>query len=311
MAQQGSRPPGSGRRPAAGGLGGSRVTGGNSWDDPAGTDEEYPPWAGPAVGPRRAEQRETGRRNGLGSPPDLAAPGFRRRMAAERSRRRSLITWVWGGAAVLVAVIVAGLVFVLGGHSSTSTSSGGLVTTFQPGEFQAVPSSCTSVAPATLNQYLPGKRRVIAPHSLDGNAQSLCTWTLDARPVYRVLEVTVQAYAPSGLASGDGSATFAAVDAYRQALQTLRHPAKATHLPPATVTAVPKLGTGAFAALQVVLARGDATDIMTVVARDRNVVATVVLQGPHVSHGGYAPAPVAQLQAGAIAAARNVVSRLH
>ena len=92
-----------------------------------------------------------------------------------------------------------------------------MVTTFQPGELKTVPNACSAVTAATLNQYLPGSRRVVTPRSLYGSAQSLCDWTLDAKPMYRVLEVTVRAYAPSGLASGNGSATFAAKDAYQQA----------------------------------------------------------------------------------------------
>ena len=231
-------------------------------------------------------------------------------MALARSKRRSQMIWVWGGAAVAVAGIMAGLLFALGGSPAKTTSKGGFVTTFLPGEFRTVPSACASVTPATLGQYLPGHRRMIAPHSLDGSAQSLCNWTLDAPPVYRVLEVTVQAYAPSGLASGDGSATFAAADAYQQALQAKRHPARDTHLPPATVTGVPGLGSAAFAALQVVLARGDATDLETVVARDRNVLVTVVFQAPHGHTARYGPVSPVQLQAGAVAAARDILSKL-
>jgi hypothetical protein len=219
--------------------------------------------------------------------------------------------WVWGGAAVAVAVIVAGLLFALGSSPASKGSTGGLVTTFQPGEFQTVPSACASVTTATLGQYLPGHRRMIAPHSLDGSAQSLCNWTLDAPPVYRVLEVTAQAYAPSGLASGDGSATLAAGDAYQQALQAKQHPAKDTHLPPATVTGVPGLGTIAFAALQVVPARGDATDLETVVVRDHNVLVTVVFQGPHGHTARYKPVSPVLLRAGAVATARDILSRLH
>jgi hypothetical protein len=219
--------------------------------------------------------------------------------------------WVWGGAAIAVVVILVAVLFTLGGGPAKKASSGGLVTTFLPGEFRTVPTVCTSVTSATLGQYLPGKLRVVAPHSLDGSAQSLCNWTLDAAPLYRVLEVTAQAYAPSGLATGDGSATFAATDAYQQALQAKQHPARATHLPAATVTALPGLGTTAFAALQVVATRPDATDLETVVARDHNVIVTVVFQGAHGHTGRYGPVSPALLQAGAAAAARDVLSQLH
>jgi len=219
--------------------------------------------------------------------------------------------WVWGGAAVAVAAIVAGLLFTLGGNSAPKTSLPGLVTTYQPGEVKTAPSACTSVTSATLGQYLPGHRRMVAPHSLDGGAQSLCNWTLDAAPVYRVLQVSVQAYSPSALATGNGSATSAATDAYKLALQAKQHPAKNTHLPPALMTSVPGLGTTAFGALQVVLARGASTDLETVVVRDHNVIVTVVFQGPHGHTGRYGPVSVTLLRAGATATARDIVSQLH
>jgi len=219
--------------------------------------------------------------------------------------------WVWGGAAVAVAAIVAGLLFTLGGNSAPKTSLPGLVTTYQPGEVKTAPSACTSVTSATLGRYLPGHRRMVAPHSLNGSAQSLCNWTLDAAPVYQVLQVSVQAYAPSALATGNGSATSAATDAYQQDLQAKQHPAKNTHLPPALMTSVPGIGTTAFGALQVVLARGASTDLETIVVRDHNVIVTVVFQGPHGHTGRYGPVSVTLLRAGATATARDIVSQLH
>ena len=336
MADQGSRPPRSGRQPTAGSRSDPRGTGRRYWDEPDGNDEEYPPWAGPGVTPRWADQEARQRRAhprqdapGHGGPAaraDARAPaairqddddrdrpgrGSRRRKAAARSRRRSRITWVWGVAALVVVLIVAAMLFLLGRNQPAPAPSDGFVSTFQHGEFKTVPNACTAVASTTLNQYLPGKRRMVAPHSLDGAAQSLCNWTLDAPPLYRVLEVNVQAYSPSGLATGNGSATNAAVDVYQQAGQTMRHPAKATHLPPATVTELHGLGTAAFAALQVVLARGDSTDLETVVARDRNVVITVVVQGPHARNGRYRAASQSELQSRAIAAATDIVRGLH
>ena len=335
MAEQGSPPPRSGRLPTAGRRGDSAATGRGYWDEPAGTDEEAPPWAGPGVTPRRAGQDARRHRPQAGpdapghgghaaraeAPPSPAGtwqddepawePGSRSRKAAARSRRRSRITWVWAAAAVAVVLIVAAVVVKLSGHHAAPVSSDGFVTTFQRGEFKTVPNSCTAVTSATLGQYLPGKRRVVAPRSLNGSAQSLCNWTLDAPPLYRVLEVNAQAYAPSGLATGNGSATNAAIDTYQQALATMRHPLRATHLPPATVTELHGLGTAAFAALQVVLARGYSTDLETVVARDRNVVITVVMQGPHAHSGRYRAAPQSELQSGAIAAATDIARGLH
>ena len=341
MAEQGFPPPRSGRRPTAGRRGDSHGTGRRSWDEQFGADEEYPPWAGPGVPPRWAEQGAGQRRaearpatgshaapavggdadcyaaTGRDEDTDLPGwfagpgPGWRSRKAAARSRRRSRITWVWGVAALVVVLIVAGMLFLMGRHEPAPDSTAGFVTTFQRGEFKTVPSSCTAVTSATLNQYLPGKRRMVAPQSLDGKAQSLCNWTLDAPPVYRVLSVTAQAYAPSGLATGTGSATFAAMDAYQHALATMRHPLRTTHLPVATVTPLHGVGAVAFVALQVVRTRGLATDLETVVARDHNVVVTVVMQGPHSRSGRYHAAQQAELQSGAIAAAKDVVAGLH
>ena len=339
MAEQGSPPPWSGRPPTASRRGDSRATGRRSWDEQFDTDEEYPPWAGPGVTPRwaghEARQRRAHGRPSAGSHgghraveeapapdvtgwDDLPDPGHgpvpagsRSRKAAARSRRRSRILWIWGGAVVAVALIVAGVLVMLGGGNPAPSSGAGFVTTLRPGEFKTVPSACTAVQPATLNQYLPGKRRMVAPQSLYGSAQSLCNWTLDAPPVYRVLSVNAQAYAPSGLATGNGSATSAAIDAYQQALAKMRHPIRATHLPPATVTPLHSVGSVAFAALQIVRTRGLATDLETVVARDRNVVVTVVMQGPHSRSGRYQAAQQSELQSGAIATAKNIVASLH
>ena len=56
--------------------------------------------------------------------------------------------------------------------------------------------------------------------------------------------------------------------------------------------------------------QGLATNLETVVARDHNVLVTVVLQGPHARNGNYSAAPQSLLQSGAIAAARDIVAKL-
>jgi hypothetical protein len=325
VAQQGSPPPSS--RPyrrfsAHAGRGGAEPGGGYSWDNDtfAESEQDYPPWAGVEVTPRRAE-REARPREGVDHLPEglperapvgrQAGPGFRSRLLAARSRRTRRMTYIWGGALVAVVVIIAGL-YLAKGHSAAPAQSGGFVQTYLPGEFKTVPSTCASVTTATLSRYLPGTRRQVAPHSLDGRAQSLCNWTVDAPPLYRLLQVNSQAYAPTGLASGNGSATAAATDAYQRALRLKRHPPKATHLPKALLTAVPGLGDSAFAAFQRLSAGGDTTDLMTVVLRHRNVLITVQLQGlDRSSRGRYGPVSVSQLRAGAIAAARDVLSQFH
>jgi hypothetical protein len=359
VAQQGSPPHRFGRSSASTRRE-ARPPGRYSWDDvDSETDEEYPPWAGPGITPRWADQEERDRRRrgrtdqaprppaggplggtGLDSghsqpaaaqwdatPPGASEesapapgrggghrprPGFRSRLAEARARRNRLMLFIWGGAAVVVAVIAVPVVMHLGSHPAPKPVSDGLVTKFQHGEMKTVPKACTAVNTATLTQYLPGHRTSIAPRSLDGKAQSLCDWTVDAPPVYRQLNLTVQAYAPSALATGNGSATQAATDAYATARQQKVQPPKATHMPKATVSQISGLGSQAFAALQVVTAGGDTTDIMTVVVRDRNVLVTVILQGLDKSRTGkYGPVVTPQLRGGAIATAHDVLSHLH
>ena len=240
-------------------------------------------------------------------PPPPVRP--RGRQAAARARRNRRSIYLWGGVLAVAVLVGAGVWFLVSGGSKPAAAPNPLVTTFLPGEFRTVPNACTAVTASTLNQYLPGKRVVASPNSLDGGEASLCSWTLDHQPLYRLLNVQVQAYTPNGLASGDGSATFAAIDGYTAALQQKTSPPKATRLPKATITAISGLGTKAFSALQVTRSPGLKTDLMTVVVRDRNVVLTAVLQG-NSGRGGYGAVSPAQLRAGAIAAARDVIAQL-
>ena len=356
MAQQGPRPPRSGRL---------SPRGDRQWSDDRypDDDEELPPWAGLAVDPRWAEGSTRGKRHapvrpdsGRGAPAGYADPagggtpgghardgygalagydqpgapagydqpaGYdeepgelppppvrpRGRQAAARARRNRRSLYLWGSVLAVAVLVGVGVWFLASGGSKPAAAPDPLVTAFLPGEFRTVPNACTAVNAGTLNQYLPGKRVVASPNSLDGGEASLCSWTLDHRPLYRLLNVQVSAYTPNGLASGDGSATFAAMDGYTAALQQKASPPKATRLPKATIATIPGLGTKAFSALQVTRSPGIKTDLMTVVVRDRNVVLTVVLQG-NSGRGGYGAVSAAQLRAGAIAAARDVIAQL-
>jgi hypothetical protein len=312
VAQQGPQPPRSSRLSAA--------RNGPRWNEAEYPDEneEVPPWAGLAIDPRWADGRDRPGRAAQPEAPESPPPADERaaprvrprgRQAAARARRTRRSLYLWGSVLVVAAVVGGGLYLLLSGGSQPAKVPNAMVTTFLPGEFQDTPNACTAVSAATLNQYLPGTRAVASPASLDGGAASLCTWTLDARPVYRLLNVQVQAYSPNGLASGDGSATNAATDGYAQALQQKTKPPKKTQLPPATITAVAGLGSKAFSAVQKVTAAGVTTDLVTVVARDHNVLVTVVFEGDS-GRGGYAAVPVGQLSAGAVAAARDVLSQL-
>ena len=319
MAQQGPQPPRS-----------SRLYPRNSprWNEADYPDdsEEPPPWAGLAVDPRWADGRQRDRRGApprpgsqrraaeYSPPPDddeLPAPRARPRgrQAAARARRTHRRIYLCGGVLIVAVVVGGGLYLLLGRGNQPAKQPDAMVTTFLPGEFQTTPNACSAVSAATLSQYLPGKRTVASPASLDGGAASLCSWTLDQRPVYRLLNVQAQAYSPNGLASGDGSATNAAIDGYAQALQQKTNPPKLTHLPKATITPIAGLGSKAFSAFQKIRSGGITTDQLTVVARDRNVLVTVVFEGDS-GRGGYQAVPVSQLSAGAVAAARDVLAHL-
>jgi hypothetical protein len=294
-----------------------------------GPDEDLPPWAGLGIyptGPGQKERRprtagddDDDRAGDPAGPPDTdealprdepAGRGRGRRAAAARARksRRRLIAA--GVVVVVVAVVVLGVLGDLPFQSkpAPAPSNSGLVTKFQRGEFRSVPNACDTVSSATLSQYLPGKVAEVS-QALGSSAQSQCTWTLDARPNFRVLSVTSQAYSPSLLASGDGSATFSAIDAYSQQLQTLQHPLKSTKAPKAQLGVVVGLGQTAFSALQV-FRIGNTTDEVTVVARERNVLITVTMQGQERG-GGFGPVPVATLRAAALAAAHEALAALH
>jgi hypothetical protein len=218
-----------------------------------------------------------------------------------------------GGGLVVVAAAVLTVVLLTRGQPGPATvTPGALITTFQPGELRQVPNACHSVPVATVQQYLPGKAKVASPLAVNGSAESACDWTIDQPPVYRLMEVNLLAYAPDGLASGDGSATFAAIDAYDQALQDMQTPPKHSPAPPATVRSLSGFGNQAFSALQVFSVGGAVTDVATVMVRYHNVVVTVTLNGlEHSNRGTYGPVSKPQLAAAALAFAQAAEGSLH
>jgi hypothetical protein len=225
------------------------------------------------------------------------------------SRRRLLVWGIPAVVAIVVAVVV--VVLVTPGSTPAPVTPGSLITTFLPGEIQKVPSACPSVPASTLSSYLPGQRKQAAPPALDGVLDSQCDWTLDQRPVYRLLQVDIQAYTPNGLASGTGSATFAAIDAYAGAMQQKQDPAKDTGAPKGQVTLLKGIGTAAFTATQVYQVGGAVTDVATTVIRYRNVLVTVALDGLDKSNNGhYGPVSMSELSAGSQAVARAAFAQV-
>ncbi len=293
--------------------------------------ESLPPWADlPPAGPPRADLPPVGPPRAdlppVGPPltdpgpgdddaPDEPprAPGSRAQQGAERGAARRRRRWL---------IAIPGLVVVAGGITAAVLLSGspapapvtpdGLITTFQPGELQSVPGACPSVPAATVQHYLPGQVKVASPLQVGGTAESACDWTIDQPPVYRLLQLNLLAYAPNGLASGDGSATNAAIDAYTGAQQALANPPRDSADPRAAVAALSGLGNEAFSAVQVFRRGGAVTDVATVVVRYHNVVVTVTLNGlDHSNRGAYGPVSSADLSAAALAFAQSAEAALH
>jgi hypothetical protein len=276
---------------------------GSGYGDPAGPadlrdDEPEPSWALPETpdddDAPRAKPRE---------------PGRRALAAAARKRRRWVIM---AAAVVVVAGAVIATVLLTGGRPApAAVTPGSLITTFQPGELRQVPSACQAVPAATVQQYLPGKVKQAVPLAVNGAAESACNWTVDQPPVYRLMELNMLAYAPNGLASGDGSATYAAIDAYAQTLADTRNPPKGSPDPRAPVTTLSGLGNQAFSVLQVFREGGAVTDVATVMVRYHNVLVTVTLDGlEHSNKGSYGPVSGSQLSAAALAFARAAEAAL-
>jgi hypothetical protein len=213
---------------------------------------------------------------------------------------------------VVAAGGVTAAIVVPGGPAPAPVIPDGLITTFQPGELQTVPDACGTVPAATVQHYLPGPVKQASPLPIDGSAGSACDWTIDHAPVYRLLELNLLAYAPSGLASGDGSATQAAIDAYSQTQQTLQDPSKGSAEPKATVSTLSGLGDEAFSAAQVFRRGGAVTDVATVVVRYHNVVVSVTLNGlEHSNRGSYGPVSLSDLSSAALAFAQAAEAALH
>jgi hypothetical protein len=302
-------------------------------------ETELPPWAGPLVQPQRAAgtrvRRPAGRVEEYVPPdehPDVwegeerpewpeeeppaqsqpaPRPGRRsgRRAAAARLRKSRRRVYLWCGVAIVVCVIAATVTYGLTNHSPAKLP---YVTSLQKGEFESVPDSCTAVSPAVLNQYLPATgssgaahRNVVATQSTSTDSQ--CSFTVDVKPSFLLLTVGAQSYQPFAAASGDGSASDNALDQFGAAKQTLARPPKKSPLPPATITSLSGLGTQAFLAVALEHVGRIRDDVVTVIALDRNVIITVELTAQ--DSGGYGPVVVSTLEAGARAAASNVLAK--
>jgi hypothetical protein len=280
-------------------------TGGDDEEDP-------PPWAGLTIRPARAGGART-KAEAEAEPEQAdaaAAPATPRRRGRGRARatrlrksRRRVV--VYCGAAVVLAVIVAGYFALRALPKHTPAPS--FITTLQPGEFATVPDACQAVDPALVASYLPGQVTRVNPAGTSAT-DSQCSLTVDHKPVFRVLNVTSQAYQPSAVAAGNGSATDNARDNFLLAEQTLRTPGKKAAVPPAQVTPITGLGTEAVRGVQVSHAGPIVNDLVTVVVRQRNLVVTVIFQA-QAAGNGFGPVDTSTIQAGALAVARAVLAQ--
>jgi hypothetical protein len=288
------------------------------------TDTELPPWAGPAVfqeRPRGTRPRAPdvpapggGDRADKGRSGDEApgpAPGRRAairrqgRAAQARLRRSRRRVYLWCSTAIVLCVIGAGIAAIV---TNNPVKPLPYVTQLLPGEYKSVPDSCTDVSPAVLDSYLPAAGRTMT-QTISSGGESQCSFTVDRKPLFLVLEVTAQAFQPFAAASGNGSASQNALDNFIAARQALAHPARKSPLPAATISALPNTGQQAFSAVQAGKVGGIATEVVTVNVLERNVLITVSLLGDGSGHG-FGPTSVAALQAGAVAAADGALAKV-
>jgi hypothetical protein len=305
----------------------------DSWQAPDG-------WQ--AAGDRRgARDRRDDRRAAVDRDDPSAAtttprgPGHRGRAAATRLRKSRRRVYRWCGIAIVACVIAAGVTALVTHHTPKPSL---YVTSLLPGEFKSVPNACSSVSSAVLNQYLPGPGRT-SVNQVSDSTQSQCSFTLDRKPDFLVLQVSAQAYQPFAAAtaagSAAGSASANAQDNYQLTYQSLAKPPKISEptsgrsrgtsspgtgstgtstrtanslLSPATISPLAKTGQQAIVAVQTEHAPGFLTDVVTVVIRERNVLITVSDSGQE-SGGGFGPVAVSTLEAGAEAVAREMLAK--
>jgi hypothetical protein len=303
--------------------------------DPFGpaADADLPPWAGPGDYSRRPtstlrRQAPSGPddgeyydapdryRHAAADPAELAGTdgppraGRRRgRAAATRLRKSRRRVYRWCGIAVVACILAAGITALVTHHTPKPAL---YVTSLQPGEFKSVPNTCTGVSTTVLNRYLPEPGRTSSSQQ-SGSTDSQCSFTIDRKPLLLVLEVTAQAYQPFAAATAGGnlpgSASANARDNYELVWQGLKTPLKRSPVSAAQIAALPGTGQQAFVAVQSEHVQGIDSYLVTVVVRERNVLITVSESGQESGHG-FGPVPVSNLQAGAEAAAKDVLAKV-
>lgn len=279
-------------------------------------DSDLPPWAIPGgIEPMRPARRATRTAEAEPAAPEIAAeeprtvrsarsggsgrrPGRSRAAATRRRRSRRRLT-TWGSVAVVAAVIAVAVYYL----TEPSTPTHPYVTTLQKGEFRTVPNACRLIAPSALSQYLNG-RPSKSVQTFAAAAKSECTFQVDAK-TFRELDITMQAYTPSLIAPGNGSATSYARYTFAQTRQVLATPPKGAAQPPASIKPLSGPGSQAFAAVQLYRQRSK-TDLVIVLVQLHNVLITVKLWAS--VGGSFGSVSIPQLQGYAEAAARTTAT---
>lgn len=286
----------------------------DAFDDRTAADSDVPPWAVPGgIEPIRPVRRRVPEPEPYDEPEPVApdqderAPRSRRpgrsRAALARRRRSKRRLVNWGSAVVLIAVVAVAWVYLTRPQPQKSPWVSG----WQKGELSTVPDACKVVGADTLKQYLSGNPSHIQP--VGDSEQSQCTYTVDARPTFKVMNILVQAYRWSIVPVGNGSATANAISTFASERQSLASPSKDTPQPPATISPISGLGNQAISAVQVFhVGRGSVTDRVRILARYKNVLVDVYLQGQ--ASGGFGPVSVSDLRAGALAVAQAILADL-
>ena len=241
--------------------------------------------------------------------PDAPGPGrgtSRRkgRAAATRLRKSRRRVYRWAGIAIVIVLLAGGGIWIFGRSTPAPTL---WVTKLLAGEYKSVPNTCAAVNTGVLNAYLPKSGRTQRV-SVGSGTDSQCSYTFDKQPTFLVLQITAEALQPFAAAGNNGSATANAQLAFATARQALARPPKRSPLPPATITAVAGLGPQALVAIQHEHVSGIATDVVTILTRQRNDLITVSCSGQESGHG-FGPVSDATLTACAKATAASVLTK--
>jgi len=209
---------------------------------------------------------------------------------------------LWGALGVIAAAIAGYVVYL----AQPTPQPKPYVTRLLKGEYAQVPNACRLLSSSVLSQYLGG-RPSKGVQTFSAASKSECTYQVDVKPTFRVLDITDQAYPPSLIAPGNGSATSYAVYTFAQTRHVLAKPPRNAAEPRARIATIGGLGDEAISAVQVYRIHAT-TDRVTVLVRYRNVLITASMWA--TVSGGFGPVSMSVLEVDAQNAASAVLASL-